>query len=151
MMLKLVFFSTFLCLITTYVSGQDNQAAIKVWQQQNPNVLFVSYERFELMSPEERVRLKSLKVIFYHQNINMDDIYAFDHSTKTYEDANSPHADEIKRWLGVNQDLKLIKQSTFINAPASSQNEYMTCLKCLVLIGEFITMEDILNFESENN
>lgn len=133
------------------VSAQEI-SQIKAWQQQHPNVVFVSNESYQQMSPEDRAIIENKEVIFFTGEISLDDIYS--HEGSSYEKGNDYIGDELeylKKWVSKNTDVKIIKNSAFQNASPSLQSEYAECIYCMILTGEEISIPDIERFEQEKH
>ena len=148
-MIRFLILAATIWLTTANVFCQKNTDEIKAWQQQNPNVVFISYERLSLLSPYEREKLEEREVRFFHDKITLEDLYN-EESKSLKEDFHSYYTTEdVKQWIANHPEVKIVKQSTFINSPISTQEEYQECSHCLILIGEFLSLSDINNYESE--
>lgn len=124
---------------------------IKSWQQQHPNVVFVSNDSYHDMSPSERERLDNNEVIFFSGEISLDDINSYDASVEKNEVFINNASEYLKQWISDNADVKVVKNSQYESSTPAQQEEYLECTYCMVLIGEEISLDDISNYESEKN
>lgn len=132
-----------------WASSQENIDKIKTWQEQNPNVRFVSYERHQLMTPQERKKLEEQEVIFFHDQIKLEDISQYESKQPKSELELHYTEQEVKDWNASHSQVKIIKRSTYENSTEATQQEYRECNYCLILNGEFLTLSDIHKFETE--
>lgn len=133
----------------SWASSQENTDEIKAWQEQNPNVRFVSYERHQLMTPQERKKLEEQEVIFFHEQIKLEDIWQYESNLDKSEPELHYTEQEVKDWSASHSHVKIVKRSTYDNSPESTRQEYRECDYCLILNGEYLTLSDIQKFETE--
>lgn len=137
-----------------YASGllaQDEQTAIQQWQNQHPTTLFIAADRFHALSDEERTLLGSDYILF-QDKITLQLLQQSDaelKSTETGENTTVKDADPnfIKQWLGANQDVKIVPHSIFAAFGAEQQQPYLDNFRCMILMGETLTLKDIELFE----
>lgn len=144
--------STFIIVLLFINVNAQESSQIKAWQQQHPDVVFVSNDTYYQMSPQEREILENKEVIFFTGEVSMDDIYSFEGSP--YEKENVYIGDEVeyvKQWVSKNPDIKIIKNSTFQSVTPALQTEYTECTYCIILNGEEISISDIESFEQDKH
>lgn len=150
-MLKFTFSTLVALLLLVKINAQEIDP-IKAWQQQHPNVVFVSNESYQNMSPSERERLENLDVILFKDEIKLEDLHDYENNNGLKNDVQVHYTnEELKQWISEHDEVKLIKQSAYMNSPESIQEEYHHCSYCLIMKGEFLTLSDISNYESEKH
>ena len=146
-MKQLLLLFIFAC--SCYVLTAQNDE-ISQFQKQHPEISFISQERLNSFSHEE-ISLLANNYIVFDGKIEVADISKYTSSSVAKStnsgpilgtDSSSDVLNQIKNWLGVHPNLKIVKLSEFIEASETNQNEYINN-HCLILIGETITFLDI--------
>lgn len=146
--LVLTFFTAF------YSFSQKNE--VENWQKNNPQVEFISQERFNSLSSEELKILKKQEYIIFYEQITESDINKYAASkgingvnTKQYQSAGKPKGDAefIKEWIEQNRDVKILKRSVFNSLQANEQELILNDNKHLILATDEITKEDLIKFK----
>lgn len=135
-------------LIYNKVIGQQDPRIV-TWVSAHPSVYIFSEKNYEQLSSDFKSMLKG-HVVLFKETLSFDDLMAYDELEKTdeasqqtvtkYEDAQI-----IKNWLAYRPDVKIVKQSEFQAMTAEQQNMYLS-FEALILIGEHLTVQDIINY-----
>jgi hypothetical protein len=130
------------------VIGQQDPRIIS-WVSTHPSVHIFSEKNYGQLSSDFKSRLKN-QVVIYKEKLTFDDLMAYEQLEKAGE--TSPHtistdgdAQIIKNWLVYHPDVKLIKQSEF-QAMTEERKSLYVSLEAMILIGEYLTVEDITNY-----
>lgn len=148
-MKQLLIVMYFTCsLLTIYAQSSE----IITFQQNHPEIEFISQETFNNLSLDE-IKLLGNHFILFNQNIESSDLSKFETNSK--KENNSTEQNKIKSteednlqikiWKKNHQDVKIVKRSEFEALSPQDQINY-TNFKCMILIGETITIQDILNY-----
>ncbi len=136
-------------LLTIYAQSSE----INNFQNNHPEVEFISQETFNNLSLDE-IKLLGNNFILFNQNIESCDLSQFEsnsqkenNSLKQKNKIKSTEEDnlEIKIWKKNHPDVKIVKRSEFDALSPQDQINY-TNFECMILIGEIITIQDILNY-----
>lgn len=135
-------------LIYNKVIGQQDPRIV-TWVSAHPSVYIFSEKNYEQLSSDFKSRLKG-QVVLFKETLSFDDLMAYDELEKTDEVSQQiifkdEDAQIIKNWLAYHPDIKIVSQSEFQAMTAEQQNMYIT-LEALVLIGEHLTVQDIMNY-----
>ncbi|GEM_PF-4253201 len=123
---------------------------ISQFQHQHPEIAFISQERFNSFSQDE-INLLADNYIIFNDKITQSDLSKFTSNINNKSsnsdpingtDTSSDVLNQIKNWLSVHPNLKIVKHSEFESESILTQNEYINN-HCLILIGEVITYLDI--------
>jgi len=131
--------------------AQDEQQAIQQWQSSHPTTLFISSDRFTNLSEKEQLLLGS-DILIYQDKITLTVIEQHTSQLKSsIGNSSKPGKAEdlaiIKNWLAFNGDVKLVPRSLFDTADDIHQQIYLENSRCMVLLGEQLTVKDIQLFE----
>lgn len=129
------------------------QSEVSIWQQDHPEITFLEQTDFNQLTAEQQ-SLIAKKTIVYYQEIQVSDILAFENEKQSkhpnaifsYADTN---AQEIKNWLGLNQDIITVNQVEFESLPLGKQTELLEA-EALVYSGDFLTLIDITSYEESH-
>lgn len=124
----------------------QNQDEISLWTASHPDVYIMSSENYNSLSESTRTKISDL-VIVYEGKLTLEKLQAFDQE-KSVGSAGTDYrknsdAQEIKDWLGENQDVKIVKRSVYNSLSEEDKSYYAGAL---ILIGEKLTVEDIRNY-----
>lgn len=114
------------------------------------NTTFIHSEDLDQFSAAELAKLNGNYIVFDGEltKERMVELFNEKQSTKvnSLEITQKPlELDFVKNWISENPDVKIIPQSTFQGSSENEQNEFVKT-RCLILSGEVITREDILNY-----
>lgn len=128
--------------------GQSD-SRIVTWVSTHPSVHIFSEANYNQLSSDFKSKLKD-QVIVYKNELTFNDLMAFDELEKSdvvssQTVVKDKDAQIIKNWLGTHPDIKIIKQSEFQAMTEERQIMYQS-VEALILIGEYITLEDISNY-----
>lgn len=119
------------------------------FQQQNPEIVFISQDNFNLLTSEE-IQLLGKNYILFENAIEKSFFSTISVSNKntptTVKSSNRSSSEDdlqIKEWKRKHIDVKIIKRSVFDNSTIEYQTIYLNN-HCLILLGESITLQDIL-------
>ena len=123
---------------------------VSKWQQRNPNVVFISQDKFDELSDTQKSVLKNNYIIF-SESITMSDIELYQEKTvvksvnhsATIFDYNDPNANFIKVWLGESH-VYCIQKDIYDTWTEDEMNEHP---EVLVYPGEYLTIQDITDYE----
>lgn len=139
----------FVALLTFCVKSQEINP--ETWQKEHPEVSIIESEDLKNFTNDELNILNGNFIIIF-DHLTLADIQNFENSKIKSgnikpEEILSPKEEQlIKDWLSSNNSVKIITNSEFMNSEENIQNEYIKS-KCLILKGENLTFEDILNYE----
>lgn len=136
-----------LMLLSTQLFSQD-QAKLLAWQQSNPTALVMTYERFAELDADVQEKIAATVVFVEDMWIEQSKEFTSSASalhTTAYTEEQVGDAQFIKEWLATHPEVKIVKRSEY-EAEETSIREIYDAPHILVLIGEEITKEDILNF-----
>lgn len=150
-MKKVLLLASIFCLQITYnkVIGQQDPRIV-TWVSAHPSVYIFSDKNYGQLSSDFKSSLKG-QVVIYKEKLTFDDLMAYEQSEKTaeiYQQSNSKDEDTqiIKNWLAYHPNVKLISQSEFQAMTEERKNLYLS-LEAMILIGEYITIDDITNYQ----
>ncbi len=150
-MKKVLLLASIFCLQITYnkVIGQQDPRIV-TWVSAHPSVYIFSEKNYGQLSPDFKSRLKD-QVVVYKEKLTFDDLMAYEQSEKTAEVSQQTISKDediqiIKNWLAYHPDVKLIRQSEFQAMTEDRKNLYLS-LGAMILIGEYITVDDITNYQ----
>lgn len=131
------------------VIGQQDPRIV-TWVSLHPSVYIFSEKNYGQLSSDFKSRLKD-QVVVYKEKLTFDDLMAYEQSGKTVEVSQqtiskNEDIEIIKNWLAFHPDVKLIRQSEFQAMTEERKNLYLS-LEAMILIGEYITVEDIANYQ----
>lgn len=116
------------------------------------NISFISQDDFAHFSQEELDNLHGNYILFEGEltkELAESLIVQFNNANKTNQSTEyslKPEEQQfVKEWLSVHPDVKIVKRSEYLASPENIQNEY-TKSACMILLGEIVTREDILNY-----
>lgn len=126
--------------------GQTSSETIENWQRKHPQITFIAQENFDGLSKEQK-QLLGENYIIYNGDLSSAQIDVQVKSMKSnlgnipfsYDD---PNAQEIKNWLGENSHVRVIKGEIY-----DEKNLVLNDRNTLIYYGEFLTLEDIRNYE----
>jgi hypothetical protein len=132
------------------------EISIQHFQNTHPEVAFISKATFYAMSSEELEMIGSNYVLF-EEDVQVEDIqlylttnnisYTAPKSTSNATvSAERAAANEVKVWLSLRQDVKILTQHQFASLSTEEQQYYINA-KYLILAGNKITPEDIANYQ----
>lgn len=135
-------------LVAHVSSFAQTSPEISAWMSSHPDVYVMSSSNYNATSSDFREQLAD-KIIVYSGELTIEVLEAYD-SDKSYNSADThagkdSDAMEIKTWLGLHQDVKIITRSQFDSMSAETQQMYANN-GALILIGERITIQDIRNY-----
>ncbi len=146
-MKKLLLGIGLLCFTMT-VTAQEQD--IFHFQQQHPNVAFISKDRISSFTEEEIDLLKG-NYIIYNSEIENADLtsYINNSHTKSAEsipsddtEMSSDQKDLVKIWLANHPLVKIVKHSEF-DALSEADKLVYQAAHCMILLGEIVTLTDI--------
>lgn len=146
-MKQLLLLFIFAC--SCYVLKAQNDE-IYQFQRQHPEIVFISQDRLNSFSNEEIILLADNYIVF-NDKITLSDLSKFTSNSTNKSNSSDPIEgtdtssdvfNQIKNWIGVHQNVKIVKHSEFEAESLTNQNEYINN-HCLILIGESITYLDI--------
>lgn len=136
-----------LLLITTVLSSlasfAQSETELSNWQSQHPDKLIMSRANFERLDASLREIISSTVVFVDEIGFDLKSIEA--NQTESTDTAMQSDADFIKVWLGKNPDVKIVTRSQYESSRPVVQEIYNST-SIMVLLGEEITKEDILNY-----
>ncbi len=131
--------------VTTSYAQKTNEIA--VWMSQHPTTYVISEANYDKMSQARKDQFQD-RIIVYKNEITIEQLVAYAplKSTNTQSDpARDSDFAEIKEWLALNPDVKIIQRSQYDSMTEADQTMYQE-IHALILIGEEITVQDIRNF-----
>jgi len=136
-----VFNTFFACLVFSSAFGQSDQHL--AYQQAHPEALIMTRSAFNSLelSMQELIRYR----VVYLEDLERSSELTQDVTLVPSEDLHDSEAEFIKQWLGNNPSVKIVKRSEFDASSTEIQAIYMQA-HALVLIGENISREDIVNY-----
>ena len=149
-MRQILFSLLFICPITANYA-QKNE--IYQFQKAQPEISFISQERFNSFSHEE-ILLLGNDYILFNKEISVSDLASFKGGTRNKElraesakdiDTAEEVLNEIKIWLANHLSVKIVKNSEFEALSEPDKILYINN-QCLILIGETITSQDLANY-----
>jgi hypothetical protein len=133
--------------IAVYSSHAQNSNEIAVWMSQHPTTYVISEANYDKMSQARKDQLQD-RIIVYKNEITIEQLVAYA-PMKSANAQSDPARDsdlaEIKEWLALNPDIKIIQRSQFDSMSQNEQTMYQE-IHALILIGEEITVQDIRNY-----
>lgn len=142
-------YATLLLTILSLTSFSQEQTHFSVWQKANPTALVMTYDNFLQLSDEVQ-RLISGNVVFMDElnetiskdiNTNQSALNSVEQTEEELSNSNL-----IKEWLANNSGVKIVKRSEYMAEESDLREVYNDAPHILVLIGEELTKEDILNY-----
>lgn len=135
------------CFLLGAFSLSAQTLEIQEWSQAHPSVIFVE-SNDATTAYLENLEANNIQYIVYNEKIVSSDIAAFEakNNPVPIKDSNEEAVLEIKTWMSKHRDVKIIKRSVYNQMELSKQAMYVE-YGALILIGEEITIEDILNYE----
>ncbi len=129
------------------------QTDISIWQETHPEITFIEQADFNQLTDDQKVLIQKSTIV-YNQEIKQSDILAFENKKQSQHpnaifNYSDLHAQEIKNWLGQNQEIIKIQQSEFDNLSMDRQAELIEA-KALVYSGNFLTLNDIISYEESH-
>lgn len=124
--------------------------SIQDWQKKHPDILLIN----EVDATENYIQIldkKGIQYIVYSGDININAIEVATSSTakSSIYSLNDPKADDIKNWIALHSDVKILTQSTFQSLDSLTKQFYLE-INALIMSGELLTMEDIRNYQLPN-
>lgn len=102
--------------------------------------LYMTQSNYDKLPNEMKLTVKGkVKIIDENSGFKTENKDANNKSTSENEQA-------LKNWLAENQQVKIVKRSEF-NVASNTQQEIYLTNGTMVLIGERITYEDIINYK----
>lgn len=136
-----------------FKSLSQNEVDVFKWIDSNPDVVLINSKNLNEFSDEDLALLKN-KFIIFNDKLKADDIVLYEKNKKSFETKievpaniiNKSDADAdkifITKWTLEHKEIKLIKKSEY----NEKNHDLYLADKCLLLNGEFITKQDILNY-----
>jgi len=127
----------------------QNDPRIVTWVSTHPSVHIFSETNYNQLSSDFKSKLKD-QVIVYKNKLTFDDLMAYDELEKSDVVSSQTvikdkDAQIIKNWFVTHPDIKIIKQSEFQSMTEERRTMYQS-VDALILIGEYLTLEDIANY-----
>lgn len=142
-----------LLFIFTITENYAQKNEIYQFQKAQPEISFISQERFNSFSHEEILLLGDDYIVF-NKEISVSDLASYK-GVSINKDANAERTkdtdvseevlNEIKIWLANHLFVKIVKNSEFEVLSESDKILYINN-QCLILIGETITSQDLANY-----
>ena len=129
-------------------SFSQQQADLIAWQKANPTALFMTQERFSQLDEEVQQSIISSVIILEDLNFVVSREFEEEGSTSNtlgQVEIDLSESNFIKEWLATHQGVKIVKRSEY-EAEETDLREVYDAPHIMVLIGEELTIEDILNF-----
>lgn len=142
------------CLFSTSVYfAQNEETAIRQWQSRHPEILLIREDRFADMSKEEKALIGN-NYILYKDHISLQELQDYSGEKTSSEDGLSTSrladARYIKQWKAINSDVKIVPRSVYDTAGDQRRAAYDAHSRCMILEGEYLTIEDIRLFEQQH-
>ena len=143
----LLLFVLFVQVTNQLIAQQDLQ--IQEWVSKHPSVLIFSETNYQQLQPELKSKIQD-RVVVFKGELKYEDLQSFEHSNKSNLISSQTMKSEeeaqlIKNWLAFHPDIKIITRSEF-QAMDEDRREIYQSAGSLILIGEYITAEDIANY-----
>lgn len=141
--------SLFVILLTFSVNCQELEPL--TWQKEHPEISIIESKDLKNFS-EDELNFLNGKHIIVTDNLTTTDIVNFENSQikigaiRPEDVLSEKELQFVKDWLSENSSVKIVKNSEFMSSDENTQNEYVKS-NCLILKGEKLTREDILNHE----
>lgn len=120
----------------------QTEAQLAEWQAKNPGKLIMTQENYYALDSELQ-ELIAATVVFKDQ-IGFG-LFGFEEPLDRTPETRIEDRDFIKNWLAQNSNTKIITRSEYDASPSEDQLVYDRP-HILVLIGDVLTKQDILNF-----
>ena len=135
--------------VLLYTLNSTAQESVETWQKNHPEVLFFDEAVYNALTEEQQNRIGK-NIILYTQEITLKDIQQFELNNSAAVKSTSiaieqSNSEEIKYWIAMNSEVKIIKQSYYSSLTPADQLNYIQT-GALVLEGELITLNDINNY-----
>lgn len=143
-------YSLLFMLLPTAMAWSQDEKAIQQWQSQHPTTLLISSERFAQLSADEQ-ELLGTDLIVFNDKITLEQLEQYS-AAKSGASGQAPQQDKdetaqfIKDWLGAHQEVLIVRQSEF-QAMTPEQQQKMIDFRALILTGETITQNDLLQYQ----
>lgn len=135
---------------TQSVNSQENNSSPT--QIRHPQTTFIHVSDLANFSQAELAMLKGNYVVFDGEltSEKMQEMLLTANTNKSLDAAPAyslkPEEQQfIKDWLAAHADVKIVTRSEYDLSAENIQNEYVKS-RCLILAGEIVTREDILNY-----
>ena len=112
------------------------QVTLQEAQAQNPGTHFIHEDNLSNFTEDELDLLGSDIIIFTDYT---------DFAIYSKEDIASSDGDFLKIWKAEHSEVEIIRQSDYQLA-GSEKQAYLESIKALILIGEVLTIEDVMNY-----
>lgn len=148
-MMKNFFVVVALCFAQSVSSQENSSSPIQTQHQQTT---FIHVNDLANFSQEEIAMLKGNYVVFDGEltKEKMQQLLLASEMNKSMDvdPAQSLKPEEqqfVKEWLSQHSDIKIVTRTEYNLSPENIRNEYVKS-HCLILTGEIVTREDILNY-----
>lgn len=135
--------STFMILAFSLSATSQTDQEIEDWQTNNPGKFLMHSDSYVNLDDGLKIKI-SARVVFYEDISSASSLEKVNDKGELKESGQS-NAQTIKNWLVGHPDLKILTRSQFDSFDSITQSAYIDNL-ALILIGEKITIEDILNY-----
>lgn len=124
----------------------QSSAKIQQWQSSHPELLLMSQSSYDQLSKDLQVKLKD-KIVIFDENQPIESLNVTKATPYTQQEIQEHRVDTdfIKQWLGAHPEVKVVPRSIYESATPEVQQIYRDN-HCLILSGETIQKQDILNF-----
>ncbi len=133
--------------IAVCTSHAQNSSEIAAWMSQHPTTYVISEANYDKMSQARKDQLQD-RIIVYKNEITIEQLVAHAPLKSTSAQSNTARDSdlaEIKEWLALNPDVKILQRSQYNSMTEADQTMYQE-IHALILIGEEITVQDIRNY-----
>lgn len=131
--------------VTASYAQKNNEIAS--WMSQHPTAYVISEANYDKMSQARKDQLQD-RIIVYKNEITIEQLVAYAplKSTNVQPDpARDSDLAEIKEWLALHPDVKIIQRSQYNSMTNADQTMYQE-IHALILVGEAIAVQDIRNY-----
>ncbi|OFZ08593.1 MAG: hypothetical protein A3D92_14180 [Bacteroidetes bacterium RIFCSPHIGHO2_02_FULL_44_7] len=139
--MRKAFNTFFACLVISSAFGQSEQHI--AYQQAHPDALIMTRSAFNALDllVQELIQVK----VVYLEDLQRSGELNEDVTLVPSGELNDSDGDFVKRWLADNATVKIVKRSEYEASSSELQMLYIEA-HALVLIGENLTREDIVNY-----
>jgi len=135
----------------SFTHAQDSEQ-IANWISVHPDVYIISSDNYSTISNSFRDKIKD-KVIVFEGQITLADLQKYeDNAVNLEESANTTivfsgfaESQEAKEWMAAHPEVTIVSRSHF-NSLNSNQQAVHINQRSMILIGEILTAQDILNY-----
>lgn len=130
-------------LLLGFGTNAQTEAQLAEWQANNPGKLVMSRTNYDLLDAETQKLIES--TVVFKDEIGFGIFGIGDTSLDEASSASYTERDFIKEWMAEHQDVKIVTRSQY-NASRPDIQAIYDQPHIIVLIGEVLTKQDILNY-----